>query len=591
MMYVFFSRIFSLLLVALMAGWVGCASEPGAGALSVNLPDVPDGVAAGQLGMVSSAHPIATSAGLEILEAGGNAFDAAIAVAATLNVVEPMMSGVGGYGTILIYDAKAGQGRFLNASDRIPRAVDSDLFRPPTPGYRENRRGAKAVSTPGNLRAWQAMSEEYGTLSWEELFAPAIRAASGGFEIDERAANLIASAFDVFAPHSQAIYGREGQPMQEGDRLVQEDLARSLARIAKDGPGAMYGGPLGEAVAAAMKQAGGFLAIEDLLSSEADWWEPIQIDYRGVQVMTASPPSTAFPSLIRLGLMSRYDAADLGHNTVPYLHSFSEVTKQAFWSRLAYAGDPEFRPPPLDRLLSEAFWEEVVDHIDPDQAKPFEYPKVVIEDEEFTTGKGASSEHGITAAPGAEPALQHTTHFVVADQWGNVVSATQTLGNSFGSRIMPEGTGIWLNNSLAYCTFEPKGNPMDAHAGRRKLSGDCPTFILKDGKPWVAIGTPGGHTIGQTVPQMVMNIIDFGMNVQDAISAPRVSFIEPDRLAVEREISLEVRDALAAMGHKVFEVGGLGNAHGLTIEYGPDGKPIQFLGGVDPRGSGLAKGY
>jgi gamma-glutamyltranspeptidase/glutathione hydrolase len=586
-----YGRILSLLLVALMAGWVGCAGEPSANTQAAALPAVPDGVASGQLGMVSSAHPIATRAGLEIRAAGGNAFDAAIAVAATLNVVEPMNSGVGGYGTILIYDVEEGRGRFLNASDRIPRAVNSDLFRPPTPGYRENRRGAKAVSTPGNLRAWQAMSEEYGTKSWEELFAPAIRAASDGFEIDARTAGLIASAFDEFAPHSQAIYGQEGRPLGEGERLVQEDLARSLAQIAQDGPGAMYGGSLGEAVAAAMEQAGGFLALEDLLLSEADWWEPIQIDYRGVQVMTASPPSTAFPSLIRLGLMSQFDAAELGHNTVPYLHNFAEVTKQAFWSRLAYAGDPGFRPPPLDLLLSEAFWEEVVAHINPDEATPFEYPQVVVEGSDATSAQGETSEYRKMPPPGPEHAMQHTTHFVVADQWGNVVSATQTLGNTFGSRIMPEGTGIWLNNSLAYCTFEPKGNPMDAHAGRRKLSGDCPTFILRDGKPWVAIGTPGGHTIGQTVPQMVMNIIDFDMNVQDAISAPRVSFVEPDRLAVEREISAEIRDALAAMGHKVFETGGLGNAHGLTIEYGPDGKPIRFLGGSDPRGSGLAKGY
>ncbi len=590
-------RILSVFLVVLVAGGMACAGEPVANAPEVSLPDVPDGVASGQLGMVSSAHPIATRAGLEILEAGGNAFDAAIAVAATLNVVEPMMSGVGGYGTILVYDTEEGRGRFLNASDRIPRAVDSDLFRPPTPGYQENRRGAKAVSTPGNLRAWQAMSEEYGTLSWEELFAPAIRAASDGFEIDERTAGLIASAFGEFAPHAQAIYGREGQPLGVGDRLVQEDLAGSLALIAQDGPSAMYGGSLGEAVASAMEQAGGFLALEDLLLSEADWWEPIHIDYRGVQVMTASPPSTAFPSLVRLGLMSRYDAAELGHNTVPYLHSFAEVTKHAFWSRLAYAGDPEFRPPPLDRLLSEEYWNEVVAQISPDEATPFEYPQVVVEGSASASAGGASAERGTStdlatiSAPGAAYAMSHTTHFVVADQWGNVVSATQTLGNSFGSRIMPEGTGIWLNNSLAYCTFEPKGNPMDAHAGRRKLSGDCPTFILKDGRPWVAIGTPGGHTIGQTVPQMVMNIIDFGMNVQDAISAPRVSFVEPDRLAVEREISPEIRDVLAAMGHKVFEAGGLGNAHGLTIEYGPDGRPIQFLGGADPRGSGMAKGY
>ena len=171
------------------------------------------------------------------------------------------------------------------------------------------------------------------------------------------------------------------------------------------------------------------------------------------------------------------------------------------------------------------------------------------------------------------------------------MSATQTLGNAFGSRIMPEGTGIWLNNSLAYCTFEPKGNPMDAHAGRRKLSGDCPTIILRNGRPWAALGTPGGHTIGQTVPQMVMNLIDFGMSIDEAIAAPRVSFVEPDSLAVEDGIPAEVRDALEAMGHDVRVVRALGNAHGLTIAYDSEGKPVRFRGGADPRGAGLAKGY
>ena len=184
----------------------------------------------------------------------------------------------------------------------------------------------------------------------------------------------------------------------------------------------------------------------------------------------------------------------------------------------------------------------------------------------------------------------NTTHFVVADQDGNVVSATQTLGNAFGSRIMPEGTGIWLNNSLAYCTFEPPGNPMDAHPGRRKLSGDAPLFVFRDGRPWVALGTPGGHTIPQTVPQIVMNVLDFGMDIQAAISAPRVSFIEPDFLAVEEGISEEVYDALADRGHRLRRVGGLGTGHGLTIEWGPDGKPIRFTGGADPRGVGVAKG-
>jgi gamma-glutamyltranspeptidase/glutathione hydrolase len=185
----------------------------------------------------------------------------------------------------------------------------------------------------------------------------------------------------------------------------------------------------------------------------------------------------------------------------------------------------------------------------------------------------------------------NTTHFVVADADGNVVSATQTLGNAFGARVMAEGTGIWLNNSLAYCTFDPPGNPMDAHPGRRKLSGDVPLFVLRDGKPWMAIGTPGGHTIPQTVPQMVMNVLDWGMDIQAAINAPRVSFVEPDILALEDALRWTVGNDLMELGHSVLGQRALGNAHGLMIVWGEDGLPAGFYGGADPRGAGLAKGY
>ncbi len=264
--------------------------------------------------------------------------------------------------------------------------------------------------------------------------------------------------------------------------------------------------------------------------------------------------------------MSRFDVPALGHNATATLHRFAEATKHAFWCRLAYAGDPEIQPPPLDTLLSEAYWQEQVDAMDLERATTFEPPQVVV-------------------AEG-----MNTTHFVVADRWGNIVSATQTLGNSFGSRILVEGTGIWLNNSLAYCTFEPKGNPMDAHAGHHKLSGDAPTIVLREGKPWAALGTPGGHTIGQTVPQMVMNLIDFDLDIQQAIAAPRISFIEPDILAVEDRIPESIQDELATRGHNVQAYKSLGNAHGLMIEYGSDGTPIRFTGGADPRGEGLARG-
>jgi gamma-glutamyltranspeptidase/glutathione hydrolase len=525
--------------------------------------------AEGTSGMVSSAHPIATKAGLDILKKGGNAFDAAIAVAVALNVVEPMMSGVGGYGTILIYDAKKSQIRFLDSSGKIPVHTNPDAFRKPTPDFRKNRRGPKAVSIPGNVNAWAAMSKTYGRLEWSQLFQQAIKTAREGYILDERTAFLLKRAFPDFPPHAKEIFGKEGRPLQKGEKLIQQDLAETLSLIARKGEKVLYGGKLGKLIHDEMQRTGGFLSLKDLQDDKAEWWEPISIDYRGFKVYTASPPSTAFPSLIRLGLMSRYDIKKSGFNSLEVLHTFIEVTKHAFWCRLQYAGDPEISPPPLDMLLSEKYWKEQAKKIDLKQAKPFTYPGL------------SSTQH------------QHTTHFVVADSWGNIVSATQTLGNSFGSRIMPKGTGIWLNNSLAYCTFEPAGNPMDAHPGRRKLSGDCPTIIVKNGKPWAALGTPGGHTIGQTIPQMVMNLIDFNMNINEAIAAPRVSFIEPDIIAVEEGIEETVIKALESMGHKIEVLKkprGLGNAHGLTIEYGEKGKPVRFTGAADPRGIGLAEG-
>jgi len=560
------ARMRALLILVLLVGVAGSANIASQSRLPPPVAPSQRG-SDGMSGLVSSAHPIATDAGLEILKAGGNAFDAAVAVAAALNVVEPAMSGMGGYGTILVWDAKQARVRFLNPSGRIPAAVNSDDFRAPTPNYLQNRAGAKAVSTPGNLHAWEALSKQHGRLTWARVFEPAIRLAEQGFVLDAPGAGIIASAFDDFPEHAKRIFGRDGKPLAAGDRLVQQDLARSLRAVAQRGAAVFYEGELGTAVDRAMRTAGGFLAFADLKKDRAEWLEPIKIDYRGYEVYTAAPPANAFDYLVRLGMMSRSNARVLGHNSVAYLHRFAEVTKHAFWVRLRYAGDPDVAAPPLDELLSEKYWAREISRIDPTRAKPFVPP-------EWPSGKDS-----------------HTTHFVVADKWGNVVSATQTLGNAFGSRIMPEGTGIWLNNSLAYCTFEPKGNPMDAHPGRRKLSGDCPTIILRNGRPWAAVGSPGGHTIGQTVPQIVMNLIDFGMPIDEAIAAPRVSFVEPDELAVEEGIPADVRAALAAMGHNVRVVRALGNAHGLTIAYDSDGKPLSFRGGADPRGTGAARGY
>ncbi len=514
--------------------------------------------------MVASAHPIATEAGLGILRAGGNAFDAAVAIASTLNVVEPMMSGMGGYGTIMVFDAEDGSPMFLDASGKIPAGVLPDVYRAPTPNYRDNRVGAKAVSTPGAVHAWEAM-HGHGTLPWADLLQPAIRAAQDGFVLDERIARYVGLSYDQFSDYSKAIYGRDGAPLGVGDRLVQTDLADTLRILASEGAAAIYGGQLGEAIDEAMRSAGGFLAMEDLESHVAEWWQPLHLVYQGHDIYTPSAPAGAFPMLIRLGMMERLNARELGHNSLEYLHSFAEVTKLAYWDRLAYSGDPDVKPPPYERLLSSNYWQSRVDTIDPERAVDFDYSGIVT----------ANSEN--------------TTHFVVADRWGNIVSAQVTLGGLFGSKIMPEGTGFWLNNSLRYCTFEPAGNPMDAHPGRRKSSSDAPSLIFRDGEVVAALGTPGGHTITQTIAQMIMNMLDFGMDIQEAIAAPRIAFIEPNTLAVEETIPEEVRDELTRRGHQI-QVRYLGNANGLSVEHLDDGR-LRFTGASDPRGAGLAKGF
>lgn len=522
-------------------------------------------VASAPGGMVAAAHPLAVEAGVAVLDAGGNAFDAAVAVAATLNVLEPNMSGIGGYGTILVYDAEAQRVHFVNPSGRIPRGVDPDAFRPPTPGWEENRRGAKAVSTPGNALAWETIWRRWGVRPWPSLFTGAVHLAEQGFAVSPALAGAIEAAWPEFSTEARATYGRNGRPLEAGDTLVQRELGHTFRRIAANGAAVVHGGAVGLAIDSIMRERGGFLRISDLRESRTEWWDPISLEYRGYRVYTAAPPANAFDALVRLGIMERFDNRATGHNSVAFLHRYAEVTKHAFGVRLRWAGDPEIAPPPIDSLLSPAYLDAQAAAIDSTHATSFEPPAV-----------GSRG--------------RHTTHFVVADRRGNIVSATQTLGNSFGARILVPGTGIWLNNSLAYSTFEPPGNPMDAFPGRRKLSGDVPVIVMRDGLPWVALGTPGGHTIGQTVPQMIMNLIDFDMTIGDAIAAPRISFIEPDALAVERAIPQQVRDSLATMGHRIVVRDGIGNAHGLTITRDEVGRPILFQGAADPRGEGAARG-
>jgi gamma-glutamyltranspeptidase/glutathione hydrolase len=540
-------------------------------------------------GMVSSANPYATQAGTEILADGGNAFDAAVAVAAALNVVEPMMSGVGGYGAIVIYDAETGETRFLDTGSRTPAALDPSVFRESTPDFADNRCGAKTVATPGNLNAWERLSKDYGELEWARLFDPAIGLADEGFPLGNITAGWIDAAWPAFPENAKSIYGNDGVPLGAGETLVQKDLANSLGLIAEEGSGALYDGELGEAIDAAMRENDGFLTMDDLRNNQARWRETVSIDHRGYQVVTASPPATSWNALLRLGIMGQFDLGAYDHNSAEYLHMITEINKQAAQTARNYAADPEISETPLDLLLSQAFWADAAAQVNPYQASP------ISPTSPFGTPPRCvpQSYQPVYGAPTSTPEAQaHTTHFVVADKEGNVVSATQTLGNIFGSKVMPEGTGIWLNDAIAWSRFDPPGNVFDVFPGRQSLYALCPTIVMSDGKPYIALGTPGGRTIPQTTPQMLTNLIDFGMDIQQAISAPRISFASPNALVVENSIPQSVRNELSARGHNVrVDDLGLGNAHGLTIEYDSEGRPVRFTGGSDPRGEGAAAGY
>ena len=554
--------------------------EPVEGPASRNTATRP---AVGTNGMVSSAHPLATRAGLEILEDGGNAFDAAVAVAAALNVVEPEMSGIGGYGAIVVFDAKEGRSRFLEIDSSAPAKLDSSIFHPPTPNYLENRCGAPVVSTPGNLKAWETLWEERGDLEWRRLFEPAIGYADEGFVINDELAGWIGSEYSAFPENAKAIYGRGGVPLGAGDRLVQRDLANSLRLIADQGAGTVYGGELGEAMISEVQRDGGYLGMEDLRDNQTRWREPLSIDHRGYKVIMPSPPATSWGALMRLGIMGQFDLKKSDHNSVSYVHALTEIAKRAVYYQTPQA-DPETGEIPLDQVLSERFWASEAAKIDFSRAAPYEPP--------IKTDTALSCSPTNYTPTNAPDTQQHTTHFVVADREGNVVSSTQTLGNVFGSKVMPEGTGIWLNDALAWARFEPPGNPFDATPGRQLPYALAPTIVLRDGRPWIALGTPGGRTILQITSQMLMNLIDFDMDVQQAVSAPRFNLTIPDLLMVEEGIPLSVREELAAMGHKVYvQPDDLGNAHALSIEYGADGHPVRFTGGADPRGEGAAIGY
>ncbi len=536
-------------------------------------------VVMGTNGMVAAAHPLASVAGLRTLMKGGNAFDATVAVAAALNVVEPYMSGMGGVGCLLAYVAAENRTRVLNFTGRAPAAANPDLF---TDGNKE--RGILSVLVPGSVAGWLTLHETYGSLPVEDLFKPAIDYAEQGFPFTHLNHFLTVDGRSRWAPYasSRAVLEREGNVPQPGTRLRQPLLAQSLRAVAKGGKEVFYRGELARRIARTCRELGGLLTEEDLATYEPWWEDPIEIDYRGYRILTAPPNSDGFQVLEALKILEGYNPNDLAHGDPDALHRKIEATKLAITDRIAYAGDPNHNHIPLEGLLSEQYAATQRSRIRMDRtaAVQGEHYNPSGQDDALSPGNMDSALKG------------STTHFAVADSDGNVVTLTQSLGSGYGSGIAIGDTGIFLNNVANWFDV---GHDVDIPnlIGPGRLVEWCPapSQVFKDGKFFLSIGTPGGYGIPQTTTQMLMNVLDHGMNVQQAIEAPRFKCTVGRSVEMEERFDPVLRDRLASRGHNVVALlpwdRGVGGAQGIMV----DQSRGTFSGGADPRRDGYAMGW
>ena len=531
--------------------------------------------AMGVNGMVSSAHPLASLAGIQVLSMGGNAFDAAVATAATLNVVEPYMSGVGGIGLALAYVANEDRVRALNFSGRMPKAATPDRFTDESV-----RQGILAPLIPGNLAGWFTLHETYGSLEWERLFQPAIEYAANGFPITFVNSSIIqetAHNLREFPKSSETILRSDGNAPKPGERLVWPDLARTLDLIAHQGPDVFYQGEIAEKIVKQSQAMDGLFTMDDLAEYEVEWQEPISANYRGYDIFVPPPNSSGFQVLQTLKMMEmiqpRYQDPDT-------LHYFMESVKLAVTDRIVYAGDPDYVTAPIAGMLSGQYAAEQYERVDMERA-------AVVRGEHYAEN---TPDNFLRPGDPTKFDLGMTTHFAIADRDGNVVSVTQTLGGGFGSSVIAGDTGIFLNNMSSYFDLD-EGSPNLIGPWKRVDFVVAPTQSFVDGKFILSMGTPGGWGILQTTPQFLMNVLDYGMNVQQAIEAPRLRYFTGRHVKMEERFPLQVREELVRRGHEIDVLNAfsrtVGGAQGIQV----DQEQGTFQGGADPRRDGVALGY
>jgi gamma-glutamyltranspeptidase/glutathione hydrolase len=505
--------------------------------------------------MVASPQADATRAGAEVLRAGGNAVDAAVATSLALAVTDPHHSGLGG-GAFLLVRLADGNAAAVDARETAPAAATRDMFTAPGVPERASQLGALAVATPGLVAGLALALERWGTRPFAELAAPAIRLAEEGFAVGP--SHAAAAGFWQRAglaarfPETAAIQlPPGGAPMQPGFRLVQPELGRSLRLLAEQGPGALHGGPLGRAIAAEVQRRGGVLTEADLARYEPRVREPVRGRYRGLEVLSFPPPSSGGVALVQmLNVLEGFDLAARGAGSSASWHLIAEAMKLAFADRQAYLGDSDFVDVPVAALTSRAYAERLRARIDPPRWRRAPW----------TWGR---SEAAIEVdGPGEPPRGAGTTHFSVTDAAGNAVSVTQSINLLYGSGLTVPGTGIVLNDEMDdFATAPGQANAFglvatgDANAvapGKRPLSSMTPTIVVRDGRPYLVTGSPGGPRIITTTLLTVLNAVDYGMDASEAVAAPRLHHQwRPDVLEVEPPTPADVIEGLRRRGHAV----------------------------------------
>lgn len=511
-------------------------------------------------GMVATSQPLASAAGLRILQQGGNAIDAAIAAAAVLCVVEPMMVSPGGDLFALLWDAKKKELRALNASGRAPKTLSLDELKKRGVTKKPDF-GIHTVTVPGAVDGWATLLKSHGTMTLAQVLQPAIEYAERGFPVTE----VIGADWRSGLKHQgnvdfAATFLPNGKAPEVGEVFTNKNLARSLKLIAKEGRDAMYKGELAQKIVKFAQAQGGLHTMQDFAGHTSNWVTPITTNYRGYQVYELPPNNQGLAALQMLNILEGYDVKSLGHNTAEYLHLLVEAKKLAFVDRAKHVADPAFYQAPLDQLLSKEYAANLRKRLNTSEAQ-----------EPTSNGPGGGED---------------TVYLTVVDKDRNCVSFIQSIFDAFGSGLVAGDTGIVLHNRGAGFSFDPTSHNK-LEGGKRPFHTLIPGMVLKDGKPWLTFGVMGGDMQAQGHVQVLLNLIDFGMDVQQAGEQPRFRHFE-NGLALESAIGADVRKALEAKGHKLTTAPGMfGGYQAILID------PVSgaLAGGSDVRKDGCAIGW